>query len=112
MEDAVPPPAHARPSRLSVSGGVGDLGFETELFKAGDKLRRSMEPSEYKHIALRLILPPRQVSDAFQAKRVNPLADDPEGAEDRDEYAPDVFWVPPTGHGFPDPSSVHQRQAA
>ncbi|MDO4636962.1 MAG: hypothetical protein Q4B13_05380 [Lautropia sp.] len=27
------------------------LGFETELFKAADKLRDNMEPSDYKHVA-------------------------------------------------------------
>jgi type I restriction enzyme M protein len=102
VKDAVPPPAHARLSRLNVSGVGIDLGFLAELFEAGDK-----------YIALRLILPPRQVSDALKTKRVKPLADDPEGAEDRDEYAPDdVFWVPPAGNSSLDPSLVHQRQAA
>ncbi len=33
----------------------GDLGFEADLFKAADKLRGNMEPSDYKHIALGLI---------------------------------------------------------
>ena len=32
-----------------------DLGFEAELFKAADKLRGNLEPSEYKHVALGLI---------------------------------------------------------
>jgi type I restriction enzyme M protein len=27
----------------------GDIGFEAELFKAADKLRGNLEPSEYKH---------------------------------------------------------------
>lgn len=31
------------------------LGFEAQLFKAADKLRGSMEPSDYKHVALGLI---------------------------------------------------------
>lgn len=30
----------------------GDLGFEAELFKAGDKLRVNLEPPQSKHIAL------------------------------------------------------------
>ncbi len=29
----------------------GDLGFEAGLFKAADKLRGSMEPRDYKHVA-------------------------------------------------------------
>lgn len=33
----------------------GQLGFEAELFKAADKLRGNMEPSDYKHVALGLI---------------------------------------------------------
>ncbi len=33
----------------------GDLGFEADLFKAADKLRGNLEPSEYKHVALGLI---------------------------------------------------------
>ena len=30
----------------------GQLGFEAELFKAADKLRGNMEPSDYKHVVL------------------------------------------------------------
>lgn len=74
----------------------GDLGFEAELFKAADKLRGNMEPSDYKHVALGLIFL-KHISDSFEAKRAELLADYPDGAEDRDEYAADnVFWVPPT----------------
>ena len=46
----------------------GDLGFEAELFKAADKLRGNMEPSDYKHVALGLIFL-KHISDAFEAKR-------------------------------------------
>ena len=35
------------------NGGNGDLGFAAELFKAADKLRQNVEPSEYKHIVLK-----------------------------------------------------------
>lgn len=45
--------------------GSGQLGFEAELFKAADKLRGNMEPSDYKHIALGLIFP-KYISDAFE----------------------------------------------
>ncbi len=55
-----------------------------------------MEPSDYKHVALGLIFL-KHISDSFEAKRAELLADYPDGAEDRDEYAADnVFWVPPT----------------
>ncbi|MBS3965541.1 MAG: SAM-dependent DNA methyltransferase [Methylomonas sp.] len=72
----------------------GNLGFEAELFKAADKLRGNMEPSDYKHVALGLIFL-KYISDAFEAKRRALLADDALAAEDRDEYLADnVFWVP------------------
>ncbi len=70
------------------------LGFEAELFKAADKLRGNMEPSDYKHVALGLIFL-KYISDSFEAKHKALLAEDPVAAEDRDEYAADnVFWVP------------------
>ncbi|MGE0004840.1 MAG: N-6 DNA methylase [Parvibaculaceae bacterium] len=94
------PPAPVRTSallaRANGAGKGGDLGFEAELFKAADKLRGNMEPSDYKHIALGLIFL-KHISDSFEAKHAELLADYPDGAEDRDEYAADnIFWVPPT----------------
>jgi type I restriction enzyme M protein len=76
----------------------GNLGFEAEMFKAADKLRGNMEPSDYKHVALGLIFL-KYISDAFEAKYKALLADDAEhgnkAAEDKDEYLADnVFWVP------------------
>jgi len=89
-----PPVTPAKPARANGNGG--DLGFEAELFKAADKLRGNMEPSDYKHVALGLIFL-KHISDSFEAKHSELLADYAEGAEDRDEYAADnVFWVPPT----------------
>ncbi len=71
-----------------------NLGFEAELFKAADKLRGNMEPSDYKHVALGLIFL-KHISDSFEAKRAELLTEYPEGAEDPDEYtAENVFWVP------------------
>ena len=72
----------------------GDLGFEAELFKAADKLRGNMEPSDYKHVALGLIFL-KYISDAIEAKHQALLAEDAQAAEDKDEYVADnVFWVP------------------
>jgi type I restriction enzyme M protein len=83
-------PARARTAK---SNG-GNLGFEAELFKTADKLRGNMEPSDYKHVALGLIFL-KHISDGFEAKRAELLAEYPEGAEDPDEYAAEnVFWVP------------------
>lgn len=68
------------------------LGFEAELFKAADKLRGNMEPSDYKHVALGLIFL-KYISDAFEAK--HQALPTEEEREDRDEYLADnVFWVP------------------
>jgi len=88
--------APTRAKTVRSNGGSGDLGIEAELFKTADKLRGNMEPSDYKHVALGLIFL-KHISDSFEAKRAELLADYPDGAEDRDEYAADnVFWVPPT----------------
>ncbi|WAC28061.1 type I restriction-modification system subunit M [Ancylobacter sp. SL191] len=96
MTDAPAAPPPPKQPRTNGNGKGGDLGFEAELFKAADKLRGNMEPSDYKHVALGLIFL-KHISDSFEAKRAELLADYPEGAEDRDEYAADnVFWVPPT----------------
>ena len=82
------------PQNDKKNGNGGNLGFESELFKAADKLRGNMEPSDYKHVALGLIFL-KYISDAFEAKRTALLAEDAQAAEDKDEYLADnVFWVP------------------
>jgi type I restriction enzyme M protein len=74
----------------------GDLGFEAELFKAADKLRGNMEPSDYKHVVLGLIFL-KHISDSFEAKRAELQGEAGADPEDRDEYSADnIFWVPPT----------------
>ncbi|MDE8345214.1 MAG: class I SAM-dependent DNA methyltransferase [Acidocella sp.] len=73
------------------------LGFEAEMFLAADKLRKNLEPSDYKHVALGMIFL-RYISTAFEAKHAALLAEDPAAAEDKDEYLADnIFWVPPAG---------------
>ncbi|KQZ63424.1 DNA methyltransferase [Rhizobium sp. Root149] len=72
----------------------GDLGFTAELFKAADKLRGNLEPSEYKHVALGLIFL-KYISDAFDGLHAKLEADQYADAEDPEEYlAENVFWVP------------------
>ena len=72
----------------------GDLGFTAELFKAADKLRGNLEPSEYKHVALGLIFL-KYISDAFEGLHASLEADEYADAEDPEEYlAENVFWVP------------------
>ncbi|MEE4212054.1 MAG: type I restriction-modification system subunit M N-terminal domain-containing protein, partial [Parvularcula sp.] len=80
--------------KTTASAKGGDLGFEAELFKAADKIRANMEPSDYKHVVLGLIFL-KHISDGFMAKRAELEKDYPEGVEDEDEYRADnVFWVP------------------
>lgn len=72
----------------------GDIGFTAELFKAADKLRGNLEPSEYKHVALGLIFL-KYISDAFDGLHAKLAADKYADAEDPEEYlAENVFWVP------------------
>ena len=81
-------------ARNDANKNGGTLGFEAEMFKAADKLRGNMEPSDYKHVALGLIFL-KYISDAFEAKHKALLAEDAQAAEDKDEYLADnVFWVP------------------
>lgn len=80
------------------------LGFEDTLWKAADKLRGSMDASEYKHVVLGLIFL-KYIDDAFTERRKKLAADLEAGGitgeqaedllESRDEYtAEGVFWVP------------------
>jgi len=75
------------------NGNGANLGFEAQLFLAADKMRGSMDASEYKHVALGLIFL-KYISDSFEAKHTA-LAKEGEDPEDRDYYtAENVFWVP------------------
>src|SRR3954453_1319855 len=96
-ENRVPPRAK--------KNGNEPLGFEDLLWKAADKLRGSMDASEYKHVVLGLIFL-KYVEDAFEERRsvlrgeleAEGLAGEQADAllESRDEYtAEGVFWVPP-----------------
>ncbi len=94
----VPAKPKDRTPKVSVpargNGNGANLGFEGELFKAADKLRGNMEPSDYKHVALGLIFL-KHISDSFDAKHAALMAEGPEAAEDPDEYLADnIFWVP------------------
>jgi len=79
---------------------VNTPSFEAELFATADKLRRNMEPSDYKHVVLGLIFL-KHISDSFELKRADILAEfegEEDAAEDRDYYiAENIFWVPKAG---------------
>ncbi|MBT7544795.1 MAG: SAM-dependent DNA methyltransferase [Kordiimonadaceae bacterium] len=71
-----------------------NLGFEAKLFLAADKLRGSMDASEYKHVALGLVFL-KYISDAFTSVYEKLKADKNADEEDADEYlAERTFWVP------------------
>ena len=78
-----------------MANGTGsNLGFEERLWSAADKLRGTMDASEYKHVVLGLIFL-KYINDTFIEffqKLQNTEYADP---EDRDEYtAENVFWLP------------------
>lgn len=73
---------------------MATIGFEEQLWASADKLRNNMDASEYKHVVLGLIFL-KYVSDTFMEKWEQLMQDDPDFAEDRDEYlAEGIFWVP------------------
>ncbi len=73
-----------------------DLDFAADLFKAADKMRGGLEPSQYKHVALGLIFL-KYISEAFQAMHVRLSEDSLADPENPEEYlAENVFWVPET----------------
>lgn len=74
----------------------GDLGFEADLFKAADRLRGNLEPSEYKHVVLGLVFL-KYISEAFELQRTKLSKNEYADLEDPEEYLADnVFWVPET----------------
>ncbi|WP_373482329.1 type I restriction-modification system subunit M [Acetobacterium sp.] len=73
---------------------TGNIGFEETLWKSADKLRGSMDASEYKHVVLGLIFL-KYISDKFETKYKELVAEGEGFEEDRDEYeAENIFWVP------------------
>lgn len=73
---------------------TADIGFEDQIWKAADKMRGNLDASEYKSVVLGLIFL-KYISDKFEA-RYNELLAEGEGfEEDKDEYTyKNVFYVP------------------
>src|SRR5712675_879690 len=86
------------PASSTTAANGANLGFETTLWQAADKLRNNMDAAEYKHVVLGLIFL-KYISDAFEERHAELEKDKAKtGAnpEDRDEYTADnIFWVPP-----------------
>ncbi|WP_261134789.1 class I SAM-dependent DNA methyltransferase [Bacillus sp. Marseille-Q3570] len=73
---------------------TANIGFEEKLWLMADKLRGSMDASEYKNVVLGLLFL-KYVSDAFEEKFVELSKDEYADPEDQDEYlAENIFWVP------------------
>lgn len=71
-----------------------ELKIEDKLWAAADKLRGSMDASEYKNVVLGLIFL-KYVSDSFEEKYAELIKDEYADPEDKDEYLADnIFWVP------------------
>ncbi|NSS92560.1 SAM-dependent DNA methyltransferase [Enterococcus faecalis] len=71
-----------------------ELKIEDKLWAAADKLRGSMDASEYKNVVLGLIFL-KYVSDSFEEKYEELTKDEYADPEDKDEYLADnIFWVP------------------
>jgi type I restriction enzyme M protein len=88
------PDRKGKGAKAKNNGSGAVIGFEQTLWEAADKLRGSMDPAEYKHVVLGLIFL-KYISDAFEARREELLADKGADPEDRDEYEGyNVFWVP------------------
>ena len=81
-------------SKKSETNNGASLGFEAKLFLTADKLRGSMDASEYKHVALGLVFL-KYISDAFSTVFEKLQADEYADEEDAEEYlAERTFWVP------------------
>jgi type I restriction enzyme M protein len=73
-----------------------NLGFESKLWKAADKLRNNMDAAEYKHTVLGLIFL-KYISDKFQNVYDEISKEEYADAEDPEEYkAKNAFWVSPS----------------
>ena len=68
--------------------------IEKMLWAAANKLRKSMDAAEYKHVVLGLVFL-KYISDSFEALHSQLAGNPKRDAEDRDYYlAENVFWVP------------------
>lgn len=73
-----------------------EISMEEALWKSADKLRGSVEPSEYKHVVLSLFFL-KFASDKFEAQRARIIADGMEKFADNIAFytKDNVFYLPP-----------------
>lgn len=85
---------HSQETLNMANGNGSNLGFEERLWTAADKLRGTMDASEYKHVVLGLIFL-KYISDTFEEFYNRIKEQEYADPEDRDEYlAENIFWVP------------------
>ncbi len=74
-----------------------DKGFEESLWDSANRLRGSVESSEYKHVVLSLIFL-KFVSDKFEERRVELIAEGKEKYTDMVEFytMKNIFYLPET----------------
>jgi type I restriction-modification system DNA methylase subunit len=87
--------ARGRRSSSTKSNGA-NLGFESTLCAAADKLRNNLDAAEYKHVVLGLIFL-KYISDAFEERHAQLQKEVDQGAdpEDPDEYrGRSIFRMP------------------
>ncbi len=69
---------------------MASIGFEEKLWQAADKLRGSMDASEYKSVVLGLIFL-KYVSDSFEEKHEELLQDEYADEEDKDDIWQKIY---------------------
>ena len=73
---------------------TSNIGFEKQIWDAACVLRGNIDASEYKSVVLGLIFL-KYISDRFEAKHQELVAEGEGFEEDKDEYtAENIFFVP------------------
>ena len=91
--------ANSKSASPRARNGAGN-GFEAQLFLAADKLRKNLEPSDYKHVVLADL--PEAHLELVRGEACCPPGRGRGGREDPDEYlAENVFWVPKEARDLP-----------
>lgn len=86
------------------------IGFEKQLWEAADALRGNLDASEYKSVILGLIFL-KYISDRFEAKYNELVAEGDGFEEDMDEYTSEgIFFVPDTARWSVIASSAHTAE--
>lgn len=80
---------------MAVKTKAKEISMEEVLWKSADKLRGSVEPSEYKHVVLSLFFL-KFASDKFEAQRARIIADGMEKFVDNIAFytKDNVFYLP------------------